>query len=139
MDVAIPLINVRVKVFLPTNGDRRPLTRDRVIDLCQNSTDNVEGLANLREEHVVQKHRKLELCWRTETKLDWVWLDNDTEGKQRDDAVCYGIALQDVSFDTCVFKGSLADCCNSHTFLQLLNFVPRSIIPHSSSRESLFD
>ncbi|KLO17283.1 hypothetical protein SCHPADRAFT_846749 [Schizopora paradoxa] len=95
LDVSIPLINVRVKVFLPTNGDRRPLTRDRVITLCEKSTDNVDGLANLREEQVVQKNRKLELCWRTETKLDWVWLDNDVEGNQRDNAVCYGIALQD--------------------------------------------
>ncbi len=104
LDVSIPLVNVRVKVFLPTNGDRRPLTRVRVIELCQESTDNVEELANLREEQIVQKNRKLELCWRTETKLDWFWWDNDIEGKPRDNAVCYGIALQDVSFNIRVFR-----------------------------------
>jgi len=39
----------------------------------------------------------LELCWRTESKLDWVWLDDDVNGEPRPWSVLFGVALMNVS------------------------------------------
>lgn len=42
----------------------------------------------------VMKGKKLELCWRTDTTLDWVWLKEDVDGMKRDWEALFGIALQ---------------------------------------------
>jgi hypothetical protein len=41
---------------------------------------------------------RLELCWRTGSKLDWAWLEDDIDGKPRPWALVFGIALLSVSF-----------------------------------------
>ena len=46
---------------------------------------------------------KLALCWRSNTVLDWIWLEYDVEGQMRDWEVVYGMALDYVS----VYFGSL--------------------------------
>lgn len=42
----------------------------------------------------VMKGKKLELCWRADTTLDWVWLKEDVDGMKRDWEALFGIALQ---------------------------------------------
>lgn len=75
----------------------QPLTRKRVLQLCQESADSMQEVQQIRKEQTIEKGKKMELCWRAGTKLDWVWLDDDIEGVTRNNVVLYGAALQSVS------------------------------------------
>ena len=39
---------------------------------------------------------RLELSWRTESKLDWAWLKDDVNGESRPWSVLFGISLMNV-------------------------------------------
>lgn len=46
--------------------------------------------------HQILNGKELELAWRVDTTLDWVWLDNDIAGDARAWAVVAGLAFRQV-------------------------------------------
>ena len=80
-------------------GDRdtwRSLTRDYIIDQCTQALEDSFAWQTVIQMPIVNG-RKLELCWRTDTTLDWIWLRDDVDGNKRDWEALFGIALQMVS------------------------------------------
>ncbi|KAF7985501.1 hypothetical protein HWV62_3705 [Athelia sp. TMB] len=99
IEIRCPAMESRVKIDLPSAlmlGDESGMatfTRQTVIELCR------EVLKNYRDweliiEREVNAGKHLELAWRTDTTLDWVWLDEDIEEHRRGCAVLWGLSLK---------------------------------------------
>ncbi|KAF9267492.1 hypothetical protein L218DRAFT_978057 [Marasmius fiardii PR-910] len=70
-------------------------SRDNVIALCfDNLRRSVRNWKYIIERQVAEG-RAVELAWRRETHLDWIWLDDDVDGKRRDWAVLCGLVLKE--------------------------------------------
>ena len=78
-------------------------TRDRVIENYREQMNGIPDWDALVEEPIRQGER-LELCWRSGSKLDWVWLEQDEEGRERPWAVLWGVASAHVSALFCYVK-----------------------------------
>jgi hypothetical protein len=80
----------------------KTFTRDKVIEACREQMSDVPEWDLVIESSlrtgVEQSRARLELGWRTESKLDWAWLEDDVDGMNRPWAVLFGIALKNVSF-----------------------------------------
>lgn len=48
----------------------------------------------LMEERISSGKQTLQLAWRLNADLDWIWLDDDPKGKRREWSVLYGVALR---------------------------------------------
>lgn len=70
--------------------------RDTVIKLCEKSLRTVNEFGWLVQRRI-DEGLSLELAWRMGAKLDWVWQLRDLQGRPRDWAVLYGLALNQVS------------------------------------------
>ena len=79
-------------------------------------------------EEPIRKGQRLELCWRSGSKLDWVWLEHDEEGRDRPWAVLWGVASANVSVAFCCREGGLLI-----SFLQ----APRAIRLGAANRRTL--
>lgn len=73
----------------------RMFSRRNIIALCIKSMKPIPGWSNFIE-HERKKGRKLQLAWRFETHVDWVWNDETCEDKQREWTVLSGLALKNV-------------------------------------------
>ncbi|XP_006462707.1 hypothetical protein AGABI2DRAFT_207264 [Agaricus bisporus var. bisporus H97] len=71
----------------------RMFSRRNIIALCIKSMKPIPGWSNFIE-HERKKGRKLQLAWRFETHVDWVWNDETCEDKQREWTVLSGLALK---------------------------------------------
>lgn len=71
--------------------------RENIIALCRKTLESYRDWEFIIEREI-DRGKHIELCWRMETKLDWIWLDDDVEGKSREWAVLCGLALKQVSF-----------------------------------------
>jgi len=71
-------------------------TRESVIENCRKQMSGIHDWDTLVEEPI-RKGERLELCWRSGSKLDWVWLEQDEEGRDRPWAVLWGVASAHVS------------------------------------------
>lgn len=94
-----PRLNTKVKIDIPTaDNDRiyRVFSRENAIALCRDSLRSVPDWKNLVEREILEG-KSLELAWRVDTNLDWVWLDDDIEGDMRQWAVLCGLALKQVT------------------------------------------
>lgn len=89
-------IDVPSTLSLETNESIAMFTRQNLISLCRKSLKNYSDWEFIIEREL-EKGKHLELAWRMETKLDWVWLDDDVNGKRRGWAVLCGLALKQVS------------------------------------------
>jgi hypothetical protein len=70
-------------VFTPSN----------IIGLC----DQILRRASDYDEYIgraMAEGGSLELAWRMDTRLDWVWQSYDLSGNKRDWSVLYGLALK---------------------------------------------
>lgn len=99
----------RVKIDLPPSlalGDPRSIatmTRQNIIALCRNLLKNHQDW-DLIVERQIQAGKHLELAWRMEAKLDWIWLDDDIDGKRRDFAVLCGLAMKQVTVSSSLIE-----------------------------------
>ena len=96
-EVKCPLVHSRVSIPIPNEGeDFESLSRDFILDACSNALDHSFAWKTVIEMPVVNG-RRLELCWKRDTNLDWIWLRDDVNGNKREWEVLYGLAMQTVS------------------------------------------
>jgi hypothetical protein len=100
IELRCPILDTRIKVDIPdfdssVTPNYSEFSPENVVELCMRS------LRTVREyEWLVQKAiddgSSLQLAWRMETKLDWVWQARDVEGNPRDWDVLCGLSLKQV-------------------------------------------
>jgi hypothetical protein len=99
IEVRNPRLDATVKIDVPAAENDRIYTvfsRDNIIRLCMDSLRSVPDWKNVIERQMM-KGQTLQLAWRVDTNLDWIWLEHDTNGDPRQWAVLCGLALQQVS------------------------------------------
>lgn len=101
IDIHCPALGTRVRVDIP-NLDRgaagdswKHFTRSYLIEACSRSLSGLPDWDSMMESPVLRGAR-LELAWRKESKLEWVWLQTDEEGRDIDWQVLFGLALRQV-------------------------------------------
>ncbi|KAH7921911.1 hypothetical protein BV22DRAFT_1197834 [Leucogyrophana mollusca] len=107
IEVRCPSIEARVKIDVPVidiiNMERAytMFSRRNIIELVQKSlgSSHHSGDAASRDwKYVIEREmaagKTLELAWRMEAKLDWVWQEDDIEGNPRPWAILCGLVLK---------------------------------------------
>ncbi|GLB38456.1 putative pleckstrin homology domain containing protein [Lyophyllum shimeji] len=91
-------MNTRVRIDVPSDGGEisQVLSRANAIALCKNVLSSVPGWNELIEREMIEG-KSLELAWRMDTNLDWIWLDDDVAGEERREAVLCGLALKQLT------------------------------------------
>lgn len=107
IEIRCPILEARVTFPIPAIDAATGLegyktfTREKVLEDSREQMSGIPEWDLLVESALsrgVEKDRaRLELCWRTEGKLDWVWLEKDVDGAPRPWAVLFGIALMNAS------------------------------------------
>ncbi len=95
IEVRSPVIETRLKIDIPERPDGGFFCHDNLVALCMRT------LSTVRDWDVIIKKRlaegaHMELAWRLDTNLDWVWWLNDINGHPRSWAVLAGLALNQV-------------------------------------------
>ncbi|KAJ7044004.1 Pleckstrin homology domain-containing protein [Mycena alexandri] len=93
LEILNPSLGTRVRIEMPGIEAPEMFTRENIISLCMQSLRRVKDWKELIELQL-SGGKELELAWRLGTQLDWVWLDTDVQGQQRDCAVLCGLAMQ---------------------------------------------
>ncbi|KAG9125743.1 hypothetical protein FRC07_006402 [Ceratobasidium sp. 392] len=99
IDIHCPALGTRVRVDIPSLDRGAPgdswkrFTRSYLIEACGRSLRGLPDWDAMMESPVL-RGAKLQLAWRKESKLDWVWLELDEQGKELDWQVLYGLALR---------------------------------------------
>ncbi|KAK0464663.1 guanine nucleotide exchange factor [Desarmillaria tabescens] len=97
IEVRNPTLDAKVKIDVPmiatVEGYSRMFTRSNVIALCLKSLREVPDWKELIEQEL-GLGKVLELAWRMDTNLDWVWLEDDVYGQQRGWVVLCGVAYK---------------------------------------------
>ncbi|KAF8158329.1 Pleckstrin homology domain-containing protein [Crassisporium funariophilum] len=99
VDIYSPRLNTKVKIDIPgaegmrSSGLYRSFSRENVISLCMESLHEVPDWKYVLEREIKQG-KSLQLAWRVNANLDWVWLEEDVLGKTRDWAVLCGLAFK---------------------------------------------
>ncbi|EIW80949.1 hypothetical protein CONPUDRAFT_103997 [Coniophora puteana RWD-64-598 SS2] len=105
LEIRCPNIDSRIKLAVPV-GDTTDLdkafamfSKSNIINLVRNSLKEVSGSAVMSDWEAIisQKDavgKSIELAWRSEAKLDWIWWDKDVDGNSRDWAMLCGMALK---------------------------------------------
>lgn len=95
-EVVCPLVRTKIRVKIPSMDEEwNVVTRDYIIDQCSRAMENSFAWKTVVQLPILNG-RRLELGWRTGTRLDWVWLKDSVDGERRDWEVLYGVALQQV-------------------------------------------
>ena len=101
MDIHNPGLSTKVTIDITKPEDTKNgglyclFKRENVIDLCMKSLRNIPNWKFLVEKEI-KEGKSLQLAWRVDTNLDWVWLDTDVLGETRDSAVLCGLAFKQV-------------------------------------------
>jgi hypothetical protein len=99
VDVYNPQLNTKVTVDIAESKGStvlyRVFTRENLIQLCLESLRKVPDYEYLIEK-VLENGKSLQLAWRYQANLDWVWLDQDVFGKPREWSVLCGLAFKQV-------------------------------------------
>ncbi|CAG8770393.1 15075_t:CDS:2, partial [Acaulospora colombiana] len=103
IEIRCPVLEARVNFPIPAvdpvSGVEgyRIFTRDNVIQNCREQMSGIPEWDLLIESILRQGSGKeparLELCWRTDSKLDWAWLQEDVNGLSRPWSVLFGLAI----------------------------------------------
>jgi hypothetical protein len=91
------MLDARIQVEIPKidaagEPNYAVFNRDNIISLCQRSLKKVAEYRWLLQ----NEECNLELAWRMEMKLDWVWQFTDVEGKPRNWALLCGLSQKQV-------------------------------------------
>ena len=87
------------QVFTPTN----------TVNLCKQVLDAVEDYDAVIG-RALETGASLQLAWRVDARLDWVWQPDDVTGKYRDWAVLYGLSIRQVRSAVLVSQRSRLSC-----------------------------
>ncbi|KAF9454744.1 hypothetical protein P691DRAFT_716543 [Macrolepiota fuliginosa MF-IS2] len=99
IDIRNPRLGTKVAIELPPLDLMDAITaakmfsRRNIIALCLRSLKPVPGWGNFVE-YEKKRGRTLQLAWRSETHVDWVWFDRNAEGEQREWSVLCGLAFK---------------------------------------------
>ncbi|KAF8225870.1 hypothetical protein L208DRAFT_1503595 [Tricholoma matsutake] len=96
IEVRNPRLDAKVKIDVPNAADDRiykVFSRDNIIRLCMDSLRSVPDWKSVVERQMANG-QTLQLAWRADTNLDWIWLQHDTYGDPRHWAVLCGLALK---------------------------------------------
>ncbi|KAG5650960.1 hypothetical protein H0H81_010398 [Sphagnurus paluster] len=96
IEVRNPRLDSRVKIDIPQADSgqvAQVFSRENTIALCANALRSVPDWKNLME-RTITNSKMLQLAWRVDTKLDWIWLDDDIEGLERQWAVLCGLVMK---------------------------------------------
>ncbi|KAK0201660.1 hypothetical protein DFS33DRAFT_1349082 [Desarmillaria ectypa] len=97
IEVRNPTLDAKVKIDVPTittvEGYSKTFTRSNVIALCLQSLRKVPDWKEVIEREI-SLGKVLELAWRMDTNLDWVWLEDDVYGQQREWVILCGLAFK---------------------------------------------
>lgn len=99
IEVWNPSLNTKLKIQIPairTSAVYRMFTRENIVALCSQSLRSVPEFKAVVERQL-SEGKVLELAWRIDTNLDWIWLEDDITGDERQWAVLFGLALKQVS------------------------------------------
>jgi hypothetical protein len=107
IEVRSPIIETRLKIDIPESADGGFFYPDNLVALCTRT------LSTVRDWEVIIKERlaegaHMELAWRLDTNLDWVWWHDDIHGHPRSWAVLAGLALNQVLSTSLQFFFSLS-------------------------------
>ncbi|CAE6440171.1 unnamed protein product [Rhizoctonia solani] len=102
IDIHCPALGTRVRVDMPdldhgASDSWKRFTRSYLIKVCGRSLRGLPDWDSMMESPALRGSR-LELAWRKESKLDWVWQETDEEGNEIDWQVLFGLALRQPSF-----------------------------------------
>ena len=95
IEVRSPVLDTRLKIDIPEGADSGFFCHSNLVGLCKKS------LSTVRDWDVIIKKRladgaHMDLAWRLDTNLDWVWWLDDIHGNPRSWAVLAGLALNQV-------------------------------------------
>ncbi|KAF8073812.1 Pleckstrin homology domain-containing protein [Lyophyllum atratum] len=148
IDVRNPRLNTRVKIDIPSadaGNISQVFTRDNAIALTVNALRTVPGWNELIQREL-KEGKSLQLAWRVDTNLDWIWLDDDVDGEERRWAVLCGLALKQ-SIRSATLEVRLAEHYPSHINLKngsrlheppaIEGYVER-IRPNSQAKQSMY-
>jgi len=103
VDIHNPRLATKVTIDIPESSEFDTdslyclFKRHNVIELCMETLRKVPEWKYLMEGEMIDG-RSLQLAWRVNANLDWVWLDDDVFGKPRDWSVLCGLAFKQVAF-----------------------------------------
>lgn len=101
VDIHNPRLDTKVSIDIPENVELDSIAlynlfrRENVIKMCMELLPVVPDWQYLVEGEF-KKGKSLQLAWRVNANLDWVWLETDIEGNERDWAVLCGLAFKHV-------------------------------------------
>ncbi|KAJ7601025.1 Pleckstrin homology domain-containing protein [Mycena floridula] len=147
LDIWNPAMGIKVKMDVPEldPDELYPIfNRENLIALCLQSLRSVEDYKYLIE-HQLAEGKVLQLAWRMDTVLDWIWLDDDIYGEARRWAVLCGLALKKSrSIQLELRMGShfptsvlLKDDTRLHQPLEVEGYVDR-IKPKSQAKQAMY-
>ncbi|KAH9047706.1 Pleckstrin homology domain-containing protein, partial [Lactarius hengduanensis] len=92
IEVRSPVLDTRMKIDVPESANHSIFSHDNLVALC------VKTLSTVQDWDVIIRKRlaegaHMELAWRLDTNLDWVWWLDDIHGNPRAWAVLAGLAL----------------------------------------------
>ncbi|EDR13810.1 uncharacterized protein LACBIDRAFT_188344 [Laccaria bicolor S238N-H82] len=99
LDIRNPQLNTKVSVDIPEgyilNSEKlySMFRRENIISLCMDTLQAVPQWYHLIEREL-EKGKALQLCWRVDSNVDWVWLDDDVYGVSREWSVLCGLAFK---------------------------------------------
>ena len=97
IEVRSPVLDTRMKIDIPENADYAVFSRDNLVALSMRTFGTVQDW-NIIIRKRLAEGAHLELAWRLDTNLDWVWWHDDIYGNPRAWAVLAGLALNQVLY-----------------------------------------
>lgn len=95
IEVRSPVIDTRMKIDIPESADHSFLCHDNLVALCMRTMSTVQDWDVIIRKRLADGAH-MELAWRFDTNLDWVWWLDDINGNSRTWAVLAGLALNQV-------------------------------------------
>ncbi|KAG8907322.1 hypothetical protein FRC00_011967, partial [Tulasnella sp. 408] len=96
VEVQCPELGTRVRLDVPEAEDGqgcRVMNRKEIVEACRESLERLRSWENLYADEI-RRGRRLKLCWRTGPNVEWIWRDEDIDGKQRDWNVLYYVGFR---------------------------------------------
>ncbi|KAI0056564.1 hypothetical protein BV25DRAFT_1813850 [Artomyces pyxidatus] len=97
IEIRSPVLDTSVKIDVPKPAEGEEVdyaifSRDNLVNLCCKTLNHIPDYEFLLQRRLAEGAR-LELAWRMDTKLDWVWWQDDVDDNHRRWAVLAGLAL----------------------------------------------
>ncbi|KAI9465399.1 hypothetical protein BJY52DRAFT_1243706 [Lactarius psammicola] len=92
IEVRSPVLDTRLKIDIPESADYSIFSHDNLVALCMKTLSTVQDWDVIIKKRLAEGAH-MELAWRLDTNLDWVWWLDDIHGNPRTWAVLAGLAL----------------------------------------------